>query len=282
MIKLGFIDYYLDEWHANNYIPWIKAHSSGEIEVVAAYGDIDVEGKLTNAKWCAKNNVVQMQTIEELVSYCDGIIVLSPDNAEQHLRLSEKALKSGKPVYVDKTFANILGEAKAMFDTAQKFGAPIYSTSALRYAKEIENLESKIVGQEGISALAIRGQGNYENYSVHQLEMIVKIMGTKVEKVTYVGCDEAPCLIYGFEGERTAFLHHIGDSLTFAVNSKTGEKASYKVEQDFWSGFIKALVGFFKTGIAPVEKEETLAVISMYEAGNKAIATPFKTIGIES
>ena len=25
MIKVGFIDYYLDEWHANNYPAWIKA-----------------------------------------------------------------------------------------------------------------------------------------------------------------------------------------------------------------------------------------------------------------
>ena len=182
MIKLGFIDYYLDEWHANNYIPWIKKQSCGETEVVAAYGDIDVEGKLTNAEWCEKNNVIQMQTIDELVSYCDGIIVLSPDNAEQHVRLSEKALKSGKPVYVDKTFANTLGEAKAMFDTACKYGTPIYSTSALRYAKEIGVLEGSAFGQDELSALAVRGQGRFENYSVHQLEMIVKIMGTKAGK----------------------------------------------------------------------------------------------------
>ena len=100
--------------------------------------------------------------------------------------------------------------------------------------------------------------------------------------MTYVGCEDAPCLIYGFECGRTAFLHHIGNSLSLAVNSKTGASVSFTVEQDFWSGFIKALTDFFKTGIAPVAKEETLAVISMYEAGNRALARPFETIDVES
>ena len=40
-MKIGFIDYYLDEWHANNYPNWIREASDGEMEVSLAYGMID-------------------------------------------------------------------------------------------------------------------------------------------------------------------------------------------------------------------------------------------------
>ena len=41
MKKVGFIDYYLDEWHANNYPNWLKEYSGGRYEVSFAYGEID-------------------------------------------------------------------------------------------------------------------------------------------------------------------------------------------------------------------------------------------------
>ena len=40
-MKIGFIDYYLDEWHANNYPELIKELSGGDMEVAYAYGHID-------------------------------------------------------------------------------------------------------------------------------------------------------------------------------------------------------------------------------------------------
>ena len=36
MIKVGFIDYYLDEWHANNYVHMLHDYSNGEVEAVYA------------------------------------------------------------------------------------------------------------------------------------------------------------------------------------------------------------------------------------------------------
>lgn len=41
MQTIGFIDYFLDEWHANNYPEWIKQASGGELQVAYAYGKID-------------------------------------------------------------------------------------------------------------------------------------------------------------------------------------------------------------------------------------------------
>ena len=66
--KIGFIDYYLDEWHANNYPAWIKEASNGEYEVAYAYGEIDSPlGGRTTAAWCADMGVEQVESIDTLI-----------------------------------------------------------------------------------------------------------------------------------------------------------------------------------------------------------------------
>ena len=102
MMKKGFIDYYLDEWHANNYPQMIKELSGGRYEVSFAYGKIDSPlGGMTNRERAEKNGVELLGSIEEVIEKSDRLIVLSPDNPEMHEELCELPLKSGKLVYVD-------------------------------------------------------------------------------------------------------------------------------------------------------------------------------------
>ena len=109
MKKIGFIDYYLDEWHANEYPDFFKKAAGNEMEVYYAYGEIDSPNGMTNKQWAEKHNIELLDSIEELVEKSDYIVVLSPDNPENHVRLSEFALKSGKPVYIDelRKFINV-------------------------------------------------------------------------------------------------------------------------------------------------------------------------------
>ena len=52
-MKIGFIDYYLDEWHANNYPKFFSDASDGEITIGSAYGEIPspITG-MTSEQWC--------------------------------------------------------------------------------------------------------------------------------------------------------------------------------------------------------------------------------------
>ena len=116
MQTIGFIDYFLDEWHANNYPEWIKQASGGELQVAYAYGKIDSPrpGGLTTDDWCAKYGITRCATIEEVVEKSDCLLVLSPDNCEMHEELCQIPLRSGKRTYVDKTFAPDLTLTRAM------------------------------------------------------------------------------------------------------------------------------------------------------------------------
>ena len=133
MMKIGFIDYYLDEWHANHYPQWLKEASGGEMEVVIAYGMIDSPiGGRTTEKWCSDMGIAQAASIEEVIEKSDALVVLSPDNCEMHEQLCQLPLRSGKPTYVDKTFAPDYATACKIFAIAREHGTPFFSSSARR------------------------------------------------------------------------------------------------------------------------------------------------------
>ncbi|MED5018514.1 hypothetical protein P9847_14495, partial [Paenibacillus chibensis] len=193
MKKIGFIDYYLDEWHANQYPGWIKEASGGAMEVAFAHAIKDAEHGLTNQAWCAKHGVAWCATIEEVIERSDYLIVLSPDNPEQHEELAALPLASGKPTYVDKTFAPDREAALRLFERAAQHHTPLYSSSALRYADEYGDVE-----RAGIRVISSLGPGAFENYSIHQIEPVVALMGTHAKRVMFVGTEAAPALLIDF------------------------------------------------------------------------------------
>ena len=67
MIKIGFIDYYLDEWHANNYPAWIREASGGEMVVAYAYGMIKSPISGMTTEHGVKSTVLKSETIEEVI-----------------------------------------------------------------------------------------------------------------------------------------------------------------------------------------------------------------------
>ena len=132
MKKIGLIDYFLNEWHANNLPQWVKDASKGDYEVAYAYGKIDSPDGMTSAQWCETHDVTYCESIEEVIEKSDVLMVLSPDNPEMHKELCDLPLKSGKITYVDKTFAPDYQTAKELVELAETYNTPMFSSSALR------------------------------------------------------------------------------------------------------------------------------------------------------
>ncbi|UNK17099.1 hypothetical protein MNQ98_21815 [Paenibacillus sp. N3/727] len=275
MKKIGFIDYYLDEWHANKYPELIQGESGGEMQVAYAYGVKDAENGLSNAEWCRRNNVKLMNTIEEVVNESDYLIVLSPDHPEQHEALAQLPLQSGKPTYMDKTFAPDRKAAIRLFELAAQHCTPLYSSSALRFAAEYVNVE-----RSGMKVISSWGPGAFENYSIHQIEPIVSMLGPDAKRVMYIGTDTTPALLIEFTDGRQAIIHHLGEDcpFTMAVNYQSGSCKILKPESDFFKLFIQDLVAFFNTGHINVPSTQTISIITIIEYGLKAAACPYQWI----
>ncbi|MEF3302020.1 hypothetical protein [Paenibacillus sp. GYB003] len=275
MKTIGFIDYFLDEWHAEKYPAWIEEASGGRLKVAYAYGKIDKPDGLSNSDWCAKKGIKLLPTIEAVIEKSDYLIVLSPDHPEFHEELSELPLRSGKPTYIDKTFAPDRETALRLFEWAQTYGTPMYSSSALRFADEYAAL-----AKDGIETMHCSGPGKFSNYSIHQIEPVVALMGTDIERVMYTGTSRFPTLLIGFADGRQAAVNHFGNPTPFGavVNYASGDAKALKIESNFFGSFIRNLVRFFETGEGGVDPAETVAIVTVIEYGLKAAQTPHQWV----
>ena len=270
--KIGFIDYYLDEWHANNYPRFIKEAVGDDFYVAYAYGEKDKEGGMTTDQWCEKNHVQKCDTIDEVVEKSDVLIVLSPDNPERHWDLCQKPLRSGKRVYVDKTFALSKKVAQDIVALADEHHTPFFSTSALRFADELKGFD-----KNGICFISSRGPGNFDTYAIHQLEPIVILMGSKVKRLMSIGAGKYESMVIEFEGDRRAVMTHYGWTgmdFNMTVNYEDGRTVVIPQMSNTFPTFIKEMCDFFKTGEIKAPHDETIALMGIIEAGNKAIKTP--------
>lgn len=270
--KIGFIDYYLDEWHALNYPQFIKDATDGEFEVAYAYAEMDKPGGMTTDQWCEKYGVQRLDSIDEVVEKSDCIIVLSPDNPERHWDLCQKPLRSGKRVYVDKTFALEKSTAEALVKLAEENNTPFFSTSALRFADELKDID-----RDGICFINSRGPGNFDTYSIHQIEPIVVLMGSKAKRIMSVGNGKYESMVIEFEGNRSIVMSHYGWTnvdFSMLVNYEDGRTVSVPQMSNTFPNFIKAMCDFFRTGDIKAAHDETVAIMGIIEAGNKALANP--------
>lgn len=278
MVKVGFIDYFLDEWHANNYPAWIAQRLGGKYRVCYAYGVIDSPrpGGLTNKQWAEKYGVELLDSMEAVIEKSDVLVILGPDNPETHEMLTELPLKSGKLTYVDKTFATDKAAALRIFANADTHGTPCYSTSALRFSSELQQIDKRTIHR-----LYSEGPGNFEIYSIHQIEPIVALMETPAEKVMFLGDSKHPSMVISFADGRQAEMHQCG-GLSFRLVPVDAENSAteFAVKSDFFGNFIDNMLEFFETGVVPVPHEQTVQVIAIREAGLKAMEKPFTWVNV--
>ena len=261
MKKIGFIDYYLSEWHANNYPQWIREANEAlgtDYEVAYAWGELELSPKYgeTSAQWCEKMGVELCATLEEVCEKSDVLLILAPSDPDRHLVYATTALRYGKPTYIDKTFAPNLVDAQKIFALAAANNTPFFSTSALRYAEELGDIGSVA------NLIVTGGGGNLPEYLVHQVEMAVMLLGdrakcAKVEQqgIQYIARVETEC------GKNATFVYAPKMPFSVTVEAEDGTPAHCTIKSDFFRGLIADILRFYETGKPSFDIAQTLEVM---------------------
>ena len=268
MKKLGFIDLFIDEWHANNYPAWIKTARRGtEFELAYAWEKAPQNGRPLK-KWCADFGVTPLKSMEEVVEKSDAVFVLAPSNPEVHRELAEIPLKSGKPVFVDKPFAPSKADAEAMFELAAKHNTPLMSSSALRFSTELDAYRNK----PGTTYMETTGGGrSFWEYSIHQIEMIVSVLGTGAKRIMQCGANDVEHMVIQYEDDRRA-------SVTYTPNAPFTTRLVHEGKMivnpqcsDFFPILLSEILDFFATGKSPIDTAQTIEIAALVAAGIKAL-----------
>ena len=84
----------------------------------------------------------------------------------------------------------------------------------LRFSTELKDAK-----KEALRVVSTKGPGVFANYSIHQVEMIVTLLGAEAQRVMAVGTPQCPALAIGFSGGRYATMGQFGDGCPFSVSA---------------------------------------------------------------
>ncbi len=288
---IGFIDHYLNNFHANTYVDLIReGRHGGEFDVRFAYGEVECEG-VDSEQWCRERGIELLATPEEVVDKSDCLMVLSPNNPERHLDLSRAALGSGKPTYVDKTFAPDLKTAVALVRMARESHTPMFSTSALRYVPEISEHLNGVGKDRPSEVVAVRGPSSVDIYAVHMIEPMVMLPGHGAQSVCGIGGGKYWCFHVRYPDSRVGAFSlfepgcAIGDKwyghpFEASVMFADGATSLHFNTADMFRDLVDSICEFYKGGPQPAPFEDTLEVMAIIEAGRNAMSAPGQWVGV--
>ena len=216
---------------------------------------------------------------EEAAEAADAILLESVDGRVHRAQL-EKLVPAGKPVFIDKPFALSTADAEAMVGAAKRYGAPIMSSSALRYAQGFievlaDTSNGEIIGADFFGPMAIQPtQPGFFWYGIHTAEMLIATLGPNISGVRVVSNDDHDLLVAEFADGRIGTIrgNRRGNGTFGGVLHR--EKGSMPVDvhahpKPYYAGLLESIMDMLRTGVSPVPVAETLAVIRLLENANR-------------
>lgn len=266
MTKIGLIDYYLAEWHAENYPAWLRRYNSEhgtDFEIAFAYGELEASprsGK-TTAEWCREFGAAACGSVAEVCEKSDVLMILAPSNPEKHLAYAKIVLPYGKPTYIDKTFAPDFATATEIFALAKAYGTPFFSSSALRFATELDG-----IAHAG-NVIVTGGGSDFAEYLIHPLEMAVKLLGAGALRVrTERQGGQYLVRAEWTDGRFATVVFAPKAEFSAEVEAADGTHLHKSVRSEYFYALISDICRFWKERTPSFDPAETLEIAALREA----------------
>src|SRR6516164_1856609 len=254
----------------------VNGHVSGG-KVVAAFkgGSPDIHASASRVEQYSttlqtKYNVTFYDTIEQLCQHVDAVLLESVDG-RPHLEQARPVLRAHKRMFIDKPVSGSLRDAIAIFKLAKEQGAPIFSSSSLRFATNTQAVHNGSLGRVvyaetyGPCELEPHHPDLYW-YGVHGVEALFAIMGTGCESVQRGTTPDGKIEVIGtWSGGRKGIYREDKEYHGLAK----GEKGQAPVGSfDGYLPLVAEIMKFFQTGVVPVKPEETLEIFAFMQAAD--------------
>lgn len=249
--------------------------------VVAAYpkGSPDIQSSVSRVPGYTKQvqemGVEIVDSIEELVKRVDAIL-LETNDGRPHLEQALVAFRAKKPVFIDKPVAGTLADAIAIYRLAEKYGAPVFSSSSLRYTEGGQSLRGgaagRVLGADVYSPCSLeKTHPDLFWYGIHGVETLFTVMGQGCQKVTRVHTRDFDVVTGVWGDGRIGVFRGIRSGASGYGGTVFGEKAIQQVGP--YGGYrplVVEIVKFFRTHQPPVSAEETLEIYAFMEAADES------------
>ncbi len=216
---------------------------------------------------------------EELIGQVDAVMV-EFQSGSVHLEYARPFLEAGLPVFVDKPFTCSVADARELAELAAENDVPVFSSSSLRYALEIQQLKAEqaqtgeILGAMAYSPASLHPENpGLFHYGIHAVETMYALMGQGCQEVWCTYEAGAEVVVGRWEDERIGSIrgtragtHGYGFTV-WCENEMRGCQIDASV---IYRELLKQIVGMFESGNAPLNIEESIEIVAFIEAAAKS------------
>jgi len=215
-----------------------------------------------------------VDTPEDLLGKIDAVMV-EFQSGIVHLEYARPFLEAGVPTFVDKPFTCSVAEARQLAELAEANNVPLFSSSSLRYALEIQQLQAekeqtgRVIGAMAYSPAKLHSQNpGLFHYGIHAVETLYALMGPGCERVWCVYEDDAEVVVGRWADERIGSIR--GTRYGFTAWCEKEVRAHSINASYIYRELLKKVVGMFESGVAPLDIEETVEIVAFIEAAAKS------------
>lgn len=293
-VKLGIIG--LDTSHSTAFSKLINGSLEGwanGFKVVAAYpyGSKTIQSSYERIpKYIEEVKTYGVQVVGSIAELLDMVdcVLLETNDGRLHLEQAIEVFKSGKICFIDKPVGATLGDAIAIYQMAEKYNIPIFSSSALRFSKKNREIKSgacgEVLGADCYSHHKYEPtHPDYGFYGIHGVESLFTVMGTGCKLVTCMASEKGDVVTGLWEDGRIGtFRAVVKGPYGFGGTVMTSKKKfTPAAGYEGYKCLLEEVLKFFKTGVPPVSKDETIEIFTFMRAANMSKAKGGAPVSME-
>ena len=219
------------------------------------------------------------EDFDEAVKSVDALMLEINDPA-YHLAYFEKCAALGKPIFLDKPFADTVENALRILSIAREKGTRFFTASPLRFDDDMVELAKGRQAPKSATVYAPVGKAFAGSsivwYGVHAFEILELIMGQGAATVTTLADhDGYVCLVAYHDGRRGVVELTKNNWNYGAFISDPSETVFRPVSRkvSMYKRTLEAVRAFFNGKYDGVPHEESLEIMAMLEAAERSAAT---------
>ena len=225
---------------------------------------------------------------DEAVADCDAIM-LEINDPSLHLEYFEKAAPLGKPIFLDKPFADTIENTRKIIEIGRKYNVRYFTASSLRFTVGLNGMLNQGVDVNSAYAWGPLGKAAAGSsivwYGVHTFEQIERIMGIGAETVTTVPSGKGVVCIVKYKDGRSAVAELNEDKWVYgAVVRDDAEKEAFCTIRGitpFYYSLLEKVRAFFLGIEDAVSIEESFEVMALCEAADKSFNAGGTPVAVE-
>ncbi|MGQ9463956.1 MAG: Gfo/Idh/MocA family protein [Candidatus Fervidibacter sp.] len=217
--------------------------------------------------------------LRELLGLVEAVMVLSQEGGV-HLERAKPFLEAGLPVFIDKPFACSMHDALLMADISSKHNAPLFSSSSLRYALEVQKVHEqlqnwgRVEGADTFSPAPThpRNPGLF-HYGIHGVETLFALIGKGCRRVRCIYREDGEVVVGEWDDGRIGTMRGIrkgAHAYGFTVICAKQIWATTVNTHFIYRELLKQVVAMFQTRKPPLDINETLQVIAFIEGAHQS------------